>query len=157
MGAGEMMKTTFLIVLLLGGASLVAADDKSSDKIASPSPAKTQVAGIPADAVQIAPYTYRFSDAKGTVWIYRQTPFGVSRREDVPVSPEEAKKNQEARDRLIEATRAVEEGESIHFTRDSPFGPMQWTRNKADLNEIEQAVWSRELAKRAITDTGSKD
>jgi len=113
-----MMKTTFLIVLLLGAASLAAADDKGSDKKSPAPPATTQEAGIPADAVQIAPYTYRFYDAKGKVWIYRQTPFGVSRREELPVSPEEAKKSQEARDRLIDTTRAVEDGDSIRFTRD---------------------------------------
>jgi hypothetical protein len=152
-----MMKSTFLILLLLGSASLAAADDKTPDKNAPPPVAKTQETGIPADAVQIAPFTYRFCDAKGKAWIYRQTPFGVSRREELPVPPEEAKRNQEAKDRLIEATRAVEEGESIHFTRDSPFGPIEWRRNKADLTEIEQAVWSRELAKRLTTDTAAKD
>ncbi len=151
------MKSTFLILLLLGSASLVAADDKASDKQAPPPPAKTREAGVPVDAVEIGPHTYRYRDSKGKVWIYSQTPFGVARREDVPASPEEAKKAQEAKDRLIGATRAVEEGDSIHFTRDSPFGLMEWRRKKADLNEMEQTVWNRELTKRNTTDSASKD
>jgi hypothetical protein len=152
-----MMKTTFLIVLLLGFASLAAAEEKTSDKKSPPPPAKVQESGIPADAVEIAPYTYRYRDPKGKLWIYRETPFGVSRREDQTGSPEEAKKSKEARDRWLETTSAVEEGGSIHFTQESPFGPIEWRRKKADLNEIEQAVWNRELAKRASTGSAAKD
>ncbi len=151
------MKTIFLSLLLLGFASLAVADDKTTDKQSAPPPAKAQDTGIPAGAVEIAPHSYRYRDSKGKVWIYSQTPFGVARKEDVPISPEEAKKNQEAKDRLIAGTRAVEDGDSIRFSRDTPFGPMEWRRKKADLNEIEQAAWNRELAKRAATDSAPKD
>ncbi len=156
------MRSTLLILLLLGCASFAAADDKTADdktsekKAAAPA-SGTQEAGIPPSAVKIAPYTFRYQDAKGKFWIYRQTPFGIARREDVPVSPEEAKKSQEARDRVIDAMSASEDGDSVHFTRSSPFGPTEWKRKKTDLNEIEQAVWNRELAKRANADSAPKD
>jgi hypothetical protein len=154
-----MMKSTVWIVLLMG-LSFATADDKTSDKSDKKVPSsavKAQETVIPADAVEIAPHTYRYRDPKGKLWIYSQTPFGVSRREDLPVSLEDAKKTREAKDRVIGATSASEEGDSIRFTCESPFGPMEWRRKKADLNEIEQAAWNRELAKRAAADSASKD
>jgi len=153
------MKSTILVLLLAGLASFAAAADQKSDqKSASKKPtAKAEVITIPADAVEIAPYTYRSTDAKGKVWIYRKTPFGVSRTEDKPVSAEDAKNAQEQKDQLIQATTATEDGDSIRFSRNSPFGRTEWQKKKTDLNEIEQAVWNRELAKRAASETASKD
>lgn len=153
------MKSTILVLLLVGIAACAAAADQKSDKkpAAKTPAAKAAVITIPADAVEVAPYTYRSTDAKGNVWIYRQTPFGVSRTEDKPVSADEAKKALESKDQVIQATSAVEDGDSIHFIRNSPFGRTEWRKKKTDLNEIEQAVWSRELAKRAAPESASKD
>src|SRR4051812_2926222 len=35
--------------------------------------------GVPEGAVQIEPYAYSYTDAEGKEWLYRRTPFGVSR------------------------------------------------------------------------------
>jgi len=153
------MKSKILVLLLVGLAAFAApADQKSGKKTAAKAPtAKAAVITIPADAVEVAPYTYRSTDANGKVWIYRQTPFGVSRTEDKPVSADEARKAQDSKDQLVRATSATEDGDSIHFVRNSPFGRTEWRKKKTDLNEIEQAVWSRELAKRAAPESASKD
>jgi hypothetical protein len=153
------MKSTILVLSLLGLASFAAAADQKSDKkpAAKASDAKATVITIPADAVEVAPYTYRSTDPQGRAWIYRQTPFGVSRTEDKPVSADDAKKMQDSKDKVIQATSAAEEGDSIRFVRNSPFGRTEWQKKKTDLNEVEQAVWSRELAKRSSSDSASKD
>src|SRR2546423_15611922 len=39
---------------------------------------------LPPGAVQVSSGTYTFTDAKGTKWIYRQTPFGLTRAEEKP-------------------------------------------------------------------------
>lgn len=151
------MKLTFVMLLLLGAVSFAAADDKATEKKAPSAADKAKETTIPKDAVEIAPHTYRYRDSNGKVWIYSQSPFGISRKEDVPLSPEEAKKNQEAKDKLLEGITAVERGESVRFTRGSPFGPFVWVKKKTDLNETEQAVWQRELAKQAAAGAASKD
>jgi hypothetical protein len=154
------MKLTILVLLSMGLASAALADDKPSDK--KPAPAKAQQIAIPADAVEVEPYTYHYTDPAGKKWLYRKTPWGVTRIEVKPLSPEAAKKAQEEKDRLIEATFAREDGDFIRFDRDSPFGHMDWRRKKTELNEIEQAAWNRELRKRearasASSDIGAKD
>jgi len=149
------MKSKVLVLLLMGLAAFAAAAEK---KPAKKTPAaKTQEITIPADAVEVDPYTYRATDAKGMVWIYRKTPFGVSRTEDKPVSADGPKKAQDSKDQLIQATSATEDGESIRFVRESPFGRTEWRKKKTDLSEIEQAAWSRELAKRSAAERASKD
>lgn len=154
------MKSSLAILLFVGLASLaIAADQKSAEQKppAKPAPTKKQEITIPADAVEIAPYTFRSTDSEGKTWIYRQTPFGVSRTEDKPLSAEDAKKAQDAKDRLIHSTSAFEDGDSIRFVQNSPFGHTEWRKKKTDLNEIEQAVWNRELAERGSSETASKD
>ena len=153
------MKSSITVLLLVGLAAFAAAADQKSDKkpAAKTPTAKAAVIAIPADAVEIAPYTYRSIDAKGTAWIYRQTPFGVSRTEEKALSADEAKKIQDSKDQVIQATTAVEDGDSIHFVRNSPFGRTEWQKKKTDLNEIEQAVWNRELAKHNTPESASKD
>jgi hypothetical protein len=153
------MKTSITVLLLVGLAAFAAAaDQKSGKKPADKTPtAKAAVITIPPDAVEVAPYTYRSTDAKGTAWIYRQTPFGVSRTEEKPLSVDEARKIQDSKDQVIQATTAVEDGDSIRFVRNSPFGRTEWRKKKTDLNEIEQAVWNRELAKHSTPESASKD
>jgi len=148
------MKSTILALLLIG---LVSAADKPAEKKSAPSPAKAREITVPAGAVEVEPYTYRYTDPDGKKWLYRKTPFGVMRMEDKPVSAEDAKKAQDEKDRLIQSTSAVEDGDSVRFTRQTPFGRSEWRRTKTQLNEVEQAVWSRELQKRTVVESATKD
>lgn len=123
-------------------------------------PTKVQAITIPKDAVQVDPNTYHYTDPAGKKWIYSKTPFGISRVEDKGVSAEDAKKAQADAAHEIESIKAVEDGDSIRFERASPFGVTRWQRKKGELNEVERAVWDRELQKRAASHeaaTASKD
>ena len=151
------MKHMILVLLMIAAGALIAADQPAPRKI-KPAPAKatakTEKITIPNGAVEIAPYTYRYTDAQGKSWIYRQTPFGVSRGEDKPPSQEDLKKNEEQKARVIAAISAVEDADYIRFQRTGAFGKTNWRKKKSELNEIESAAWNRELAKR---DTAAKD
>jgi glucose/arabinose dehydrogenase len=163
-----MMTLRVLAVLTILGATAAAQDQPATTnrrKIETPKPTKAQAITIPKDAVQIDPNTYRYTDPSGKKWIYSKTPFGTSRVEDKGVSAEDAKKAQEETAHQIESTKAVEDGDSIRFERASPFGITRWQRKKGELNEVERAVWDRELEKRtapqgaanASAATASKD
>ena len=137
----------------------VAADQPAYQKKQTPvkhsTPTKVQAVKIPAGAVEIDPNTYRYTDPQGKKWVYYKTPFGISRLEDKPVSSDDVKKAQGDRDRLIESTKAVEDGDTIRFEQASPFGTTRWQRKKAELNEMERAVWEHELEKRAPHDSAA--
>src|SRR5271154_2746551 len=95
-------KKIVLITLISGGAAGLPAQTaapSSAAQTATPSsPAKTkkaktptkpaQVITIPKDAVKTND-GYRYTDSQGKVWIYRETPFGVTKAPEVsaPVEP----------------------------------------------------------------------
>jgi hypothetical protein len=118
-----------LLLMFSCAAMLAVAADAPRAKRPASAPA------IPANAVQTAPGTYRYTDVAGKVWWYRQTPFGVAR---VPDQPEPR------RDTTVDGTRAREEGDTIVFERPGPFGVYHWSTKKSALSESERAVWERE-------------
>jgi len=141
------LKICTLLMVCVAGAT---AADKPAPKKAKTAPNKVQDVTIPAGAVEVEPYTYRFTDAQGKKWIYRKTPFGISRAEDKAVEDPKAEDPKKAENaRLIEMTNAVEDGDTVRFERPGPFGVTKWQRKKTELNEVEHAVWDRELQKRA--------
>ena len=138
------MKT--LIVLLLPVFAICAAG-QAAKKPAPQPPAKvsaqTQPAPlvqIPAGAVETEPGVYRFADSAGKKWVYRKTPFGISRRED---TPEDAPKPTA----LDEYIKAFDAGDAVRFERTSPFGVTKWVKKKSDLNDQERSVWERDKAR----------
>jgi len=96
---------------------------------------------IPADAVQISPGLYRWRDKDGKTWMYRNSPFSVTRWPE----PADDTRHQTA----INQTTAVEEGDSIRFERPTPFGTHAWVRKKTELDEIEQKIWARQQERAA--------
>jgi hypothetical protein len=143
------MTLRVLAVLTILAATAVADDTPAANrrKIDTSKPTKVKAVTIPPDAVQIDSNNYRYTDPAGKKWIYSKTPFGIARVEDKGV--EDPKKAQEEMAHQIESTKAVEDGDSIRFERPSPFGISRWQRKKGELNEVERAVWDRELEKRA--------
>src|SRR5215472_1736629 len=123
-------------------AAAMAQDKTAAAKKVNPTPppaaAKTPKLTIPAGAVETAPYTYAYTDPQGRKWIYHKTPFGVSRVEDRAVATTDKQKADQDKARLIEMTRAADDGDSVRFERPTPFGPMKWSRKKTELNEIER-------------------
>ena len=155
------MKLGIFVTLTMGLAAEIMAADKPAAKKVKPAPAAAPAQAteitIPAGAVEVEPYIYRYTDTAGKSWIYRKSPFGVMRLEDKPLSANAAEKQQDERTRLIESTSAIEEGDAIRFERAWPFGRTQWQRKKTELNEIESVVWNRELQKREAHQSASKD
>ncbi|MGO9095573.1 MAG: hypothetical protein ACLQGV_10150 [Bryobacteraceae bacterium] len=93
--------------------------------------------GLPAGAVKIGPYRWRYADAQGKVWMYRDTPFGLTRVPDQKPPEEVAPPN----------WKAVRVGDEIQFERPTPFGGMRWTKKEDQLDSLERKVWERDRPK----------
>jgi hypothetical protein len=104
---------------------------------------------IPNGAHSVSPGLYRWTDPQGKVWMYRQTPFGVSRW------PED-EDNSKLRV-VAEETHATEVGDSIRFERPTPFGKQVWTRKKSDLDDTERMIWAHQQEKAAPANTAEKE
>jgi hypothetical protein len=145
------MKKTYCITtlcgcLLLALGALTAAEpreqDKSEKKPAAekpkPRPAPAPLT-VPAEAVQTDANTYTYTDAQGKKWIYRRTPFGLTRfepRETTAADQENLKKDSEQ-------IQAFDDGDSVRFERPGPFGVYRWKQKKTELSPVEQAAWDR--------------
>lgn len=138
------------VILLLIPAALLAGD---TDKKSAPAPASAQSKAdpsrapltLPPDAKRTAPYTYTWTDPHGKKWIYRQTPFGLVRLEDKP-----APAAVETQPHVTEI-QAVEDGDVVHFERESPFGKQKWTKRKSDLTADESAALERQKQQKSET------
>jgi hypothetical protein len=94
-------------------------------------------AEVPAEAKEVVPGVYRFVDKTGKTWLIRRTPFGV-------MKTEETKEARAAIDMKVKETpekpdfEAVEEGDTVRFTRSTPFGVHSWTKKKTELSATEK-------------------
>jgi len=90
---------------------------------------------IPPDAVLGEDGDYHYADPQGKKWIYRKTPFGVTRMED---SPERAAAKAAAANGA--GIKATEDGDIVRFERLGPFGVWKWEKKKSDLDDSEKAA-----------------
>lgn len=134
-----------LAVLMVNGEDRQPAKTAKAKK----SPAPPAEMTLPAGATQVEPGTYTFTDAKGKKWIYRQTPFGLSRAEDKPAEVASAPKGP--------PITATEAGDVIRFERPGPFGPYRWEKKKSDLAEDERAAWERSRNKQATASKAKQE
>jgi hypothetical protein len=104
------------------------------------------VTSIPEGAKLVEPNTYRFTDSGGKTWMYKQTPFGISRWEDVPVETQQPAA-------ATEPTTITDLGDSLRFERKTAFGPSQWVRKKTELTEEEKALVAAQHEAHATTAT----
>jgi hypothetical protein len=88
---------------------------------------------IPAGAKEVRPYTYSFTDAAGTKWMYRQTPFGLTKWQDSDI-PKAAMPEQP------NPVSAADLGDRIRFERKTPFGQYVWTKKKTELSGDEKGL-----------------
>ena len=143
-----------LLIVFSLSACLLAAAEAKSKKVPPAKGAHTASAGtasnheIPARAVRTADGSYRYADSKGTMWIYRKTPFGIARLEDKPADAAALA----AESMRFDEVKAIEDGDTIRFERPGPFGIYKWQRNKTELDETEQTVWNRERPRTAGQD-----
>ena len=80
----------------------------------------------------------RVTEADGKTYEYRETPFGLMK---FPVKAGDAA-SEVPTDAL---PKVVEEGDSLRFRRQTPFGVTEWVRKKSELNDTEKQAWEREL------------
>src|ERR1039457_2536203 len=85
---------------------------------------------IPAEAVLAADGDYHYTDPQGKKWIYRKTPFGVTRMEDTPELT--ATRGPDPSGAFIKAT---EDGDIVRFERQGPFGLWKWEKKKPRSEE----------------------
>lgn len=127
-----------LFVCLSAAASLPAADGNQAPK--GPRPP----AGVPATATLVEPGTWKDTDAKGKAWLYRVTPFGVSKIAAVDeygnsVLRSEQQKSPSSADTANITARI--DGDTIHFQQPTPFGTKKWDRKATDdLASTEKAA-----------------
>lgn len=143
------MRLTFKIAPLFVAATLFAANPP----------------GIPKEARETAPGVFSFRDSSGKTWVYKQTPFGVQKAEDKgtqpapPPAPDDAAKKQaeekaaanpgtamptpfgQTRSRAAIPVRVTEDGDTLRFERQTPFGVQRWSKPKSDLTEAEKQAW----------------
>jgi hypothetical protein len=145
--------------VLISAVAVMAADAQAEAKKASPAapkaaskstakaPAKvndaSKPAAIPADAVADSTGDYHYTDPEGKKWIYRKTPFGVSRLEDTAENA--APKADAASGGGI---TAFDEGDKVRFERKGPFGVWKWEKKKSEMDEAEKAALQNSLANR---------
>ncbi len=93
---------------------------------------------LPAGAVAVESNLYRHTDAQGKTWIYRRTPFGITRAEAQSVAP--------VRPEAWDNTKAWDDGDAVRFERPGPFGVYRWRTKKSELDAAERAFWARQQA-----------
>jgi len=98
------------------------------------SKAEAPVTTIPQGATQVEPNLYRFTDSNGKTWMYRQTPFGLSKWADTPAAAPQQPVAQN------DQVAVVDLGDSVRFEKKTPFGATQWVRKKTDLTDDEKAI-----------------
>jgi len=96
---------------------------------------------IPKDATPLPDGSFRYVDKSGKKWIYRNTPFGVSKAEERPL----AQATQRIED---DPSKSEDLGETVRFTRPTPFGPKVWTKKKSELDGYEKSIWDRDQQQR---------
>ena len=116
-------------------------------------------ASIPKGATEIEPGVFKHKDASGKAFIYRKTPFGVTKSVEGAAAdkPAEAPAPKEpAASASPQATpfgdlkkqthaqiKVVEKGDTLEFERTSPFGGVRWTNKKDQLTAEEREAWER--------------
>jgi len=138
----EFMK---IVTLALIAAGLLLAQDKKAEPRADAAKGASGPT-LPSGAKQVEPGLYRYTDAQGKTWMYRNTPFGLAKWEDKPVTAAPVVEP-------VVPVSTTDLGDSIQFERQTPFGQQKWTKKKTDLTEEEKALLKKEDPKRPASTT----
>jgi hypothetical protein len=131
-----------IVTLAVIAASLLLAQDKKAPARGSAAQAAASAPTLPSGAKEVEPGLYRYTDAQGKTWLYRNTPFGLAKWEDkpaastAPVPPPPAV-----------AVTTTDLGDSVQFVRQTPFGPQKWTKKKTELTETEKEYLQKDDSK----------
>jgi hypothetical protein len=151
------MKTSLSVCLLVSLAAFAATAQTAAKKTTAPAPRTASAeATIPTGAVKAEDGSFKYTDKNGRKWIYRQTPFGVSKAEEkapdatsTPFGkskePTVARETVVAKPGDIANTKAFDEGDTIRFERPSPFGTSVWRKKKSELDVADQKIVDDQL------------
>ena len=112
---------------------------------APPPSSNAEALKIPAGAKEVEPFLFAYTDAEGKKWFYRQTPFGVVRWEDKPITTPPMADN-------TNPVIITDLGDSVRFLWKTPFGDQSWVRKKSELSDDEKTMMQREQSKRPAPD-----
>jgi hypothetical protein len=131
-----------ILALILAAFAAQAADKKKTTAPAKPAAPVAKPLVIPKDATPNPDGTYSYTDKDGKKWVFSKTPFGISRVQDVtavgsgaPTAP------------VGQYVKAIDNGDTVKFERQSPFGTSKWEKKKSELNDEERAALARDAAK----------
>jgi hypothetical protein len=135
----------WIAIITLSAMAVTASAADKKKKTTAPARPATPVAQplvIPNDASPNTDGTYSYTDKAGKKWIFSKTPFGVSRTQDmtgsapaIPAAP------------AGQYMKATDNGDTVKFERQSPFGTTKWEKKKSDLTDEERGVVERQSAK----------
>jgi hypothetical protein len=127
-----MTVAAFVLPLLL----LTTAQDKK---------APTTPNAIPANAVKIDDRTYKVTEKDGKTWVYRRTPFGLSRLTEEQFLKQQAPEEVKPQSQLT--VRVTDLGEEYRFERVSAFGKQVWKKKKSELTADEKTYVEQQASK----------
>ena len=133
------MKTFIAIALLISSSVTFGQTAKKNTKQTAPATRQEVRLTIPKEAVPGEDGYYRYTDKQGKKWLYRNTPFGVSKAEDKgPVVAQVAGPD---------PTKATVVGDTVKFERANAFGVSKWEKKVADLSDDEKKIVANQKAK----------
>ena len=121
------MKTISLMLLMTAAMFGAETKPQAAEKT---KPARAAAPTIPEGATQVEPFLYRYTDAQGKNWMYRQYPFGITKWEDKGAVANPVPN--------VAPVGVTDLGDSYRFEAKTPFGPQIWTRKKSDLTVDEK-------------------
>jgi len=117
---------------------------------------------VPKEARQTGPVEFKLTDRGGKNWVFRQTPFGIQKAEDKAQDAQSDAGTAErqtgeaaavkpgttmptpfgaTRSRDAVPVRVTEDGDTLRFERQTPFGVQRWSKTKSELSEQETQLW----------------
>ena len=134
----------------------------SSSKASAASRATTHQAVAPKGAIEIEPNVYKHTDANGKTSIYRKTPFGLVKSDDLSAASgsmaPQASERPAAKSpsgataspfgdvkpgQTTQSIKVIDRGDTLEFERPSPFGSYKWKNKKTALTPEEREAWAQ--------------
>ena len=113
------------------------ASKKKTTKTTAPAANTVQPLTIPKDATPNPDGSYSYTDKSGSKWLYNKTPFGVSRIQDTSGSATPAF----AAVPQSQLIRTTDQGDTVRFAKQSPFGTTTWEKKKTEMTEEERTIF----------------
>jgi len=137
--------TILFLSCALGAGASAQAGKAAEKKPARKAEAKAKPAPVtpPADAERISEGVWRAKDAQGKSWIYKRTPFGMTKYEEESAATPAPDARAPLRVREAAGGRVV-------FERQTPFGTRSWSKSAAELDEEERQAleaWQKAAGK----------